>query len=270
MPVPYCFISDPPADDTHLTAAFAQLHVTAFNNSGKDATVKASCTHSSTSNEHRFDDVVLGSDPDVVYLIIYAMPHKANGGTHKLYVEMKKPDNTNWDSDTKKGIVMEPPDCPGDDVHNGMAYDFSNKRKAFNFDGHNYLPKKLLTDYYGTADGVYIKAKDMGKTTVEGEVKGETTKLDLKLSRRGPHLVKGKPPTPEVLLDNTGLTTGAKWSIPVDTPTERHGSVLTMEFTLDDKKYPVRFVLPVMDKLKKDTASKPDKGMHVFKIAAPK
>ncbi|MEO2088434.1 MAG: hypothetical protein ABGY75_02920, partial [Gemmataceae bacterium] len=155
MPVPYCFISDPPADNTRLTAAFAQLHVTAFNNSGQNATVKASCVHSSTSHRYDFDDVVLGSDPDVVHLIVLPMPHKANGGTHTLKVEMKKPNGMNWDSDTKNGIVMDPPDCPGDDVHNGMSFDFLRTGKAFDFDGHDYLPKNLLKGYM-TKDGVYI------------------------------------------------------------------------------------------------------------------
>lgn len=267
MPVPYCFISEPHSGD-HITAAFAQMHVTAFNNSGANATVKASCTHDSTSHKHDFEDVVLGSDPDVVHLIVYAMPHKANGGTHTLYVEMKKATSGSWDSDTKDGIVMEPPDAPSSDVHNGMFYDYGKAWKAFNFDGHDYLPKKLLAGY--PADGVFIKAKNKGKTTVEGEVKGGPTKLDLKMALRDPHLVdKGNPPAPLVLNQLDSATAGAKWATPVDTSTDRHGSVLTMEFTLDGKPYPVRFVLPVMDPAKKDSASKPDKGVYVFKIAKP-
>ncbi|MEO2090050.1 MAG: hypothetical protein ABGY75_11210, partial [Gemmataceae bacterium] len=161
------------------------------------------------------------------------------------------------------------PDCPGDDVHNGMSFDFLRTGKAFDFDGHDYLPKNLLKGYM-TKYGVYIKAKDKGKTTVAGEVKGDKMKLDVKLARREPHLEKDKAPVAEELFANTGLTTGAKWTTSVDTAIERHGSVLTMEFTLDGKAYPVRFVLPVMDPLKKSDKSTPDKGVYVFKIAAPK
>lgn len=261
MPVPYVLISEPPANNVHLTAAFAQMHVTAFNNSGADATVKASCTHDIGPHKHNFDDIVLGSDPDAVHLLIYVMPHKANGGTHKLDVSMTAGATY---ADDRSGIVMDPPDCPDDGIHE-KSYEFLIEKKAFNFPGHDYLPKKLLEQA-----PVYIKAEKGGVSDVEGKVAGGPKELDLAMWKRPPQFL-GTTAQPTVLFPKTKLTENKTWSLPVDTSDQQHGSALVMEFTLQGKTYPVRFVRPVMDPAQEDKqASKPGKGVYVFKIARPK